>query len=224
MANCTPNVPAETRLVNWKDLYYLVADKVATDDPQLPQEVIWSYIQRGVTDLAKKSSAMRVSYVLDLQCGVEEYPVELTDAYRVVDVLEVIKEDCPLPPVSTRMAHRYGDGGYFLEEGWINICPVPSCDVSRGLELRLAIAPTRKSCGVDEDWAEEHAEGIAAYVMAQVHGTRGMLYDPTLMRKYDRDYRYAISEAANSAESGNTNYHYKDRRVDMFSRRGGKYR
>jgi len=205
-------------LLEWRQLYYLVADRVATDDPKLPKEIVWSYIQRACTELSRKSSAHREDICIDVQCGMAEYPIDLADDYAVVNVLEVTYLGQTLEPINPRLAMRGEDHGYYLKDGWLYLTCCPQEDCKGGIHALVSTTPTRKSCGIREDFAEANAEAISAFVMWKIHSTRNQLYDPSLASKEYRLFNSYVSEAEEDAATGSTNYHDHSRAQRIFGR------
>lgn len=204
--------------LSWSEIYYLVADRVATDDPVLPKEVVLSYLQRACSEICRKSSALREHIYIDIQCGVTDYPIELDDSYQVVSVLEATNNGCAMEPVNPRLEMRGTDNGYFMDDGWFYMQGCPQEDCCNGLKVLVSKAPGRRSCGVPEAFAEKHAEAIAAFVMWKIHSTRGLLYDPSLASKEYRLFNSYISDAEEDAETGSTNYHDYNRTQRLFGK------
>lgn len=159
----------------------------------VPAELAMHRAREATIEFAKYTLALTRLYYADLYATVEDYSFEPTDGYTPVVVKRVLAEGRPLD-VLTDLPVRGDRGAFYAPPGTIYIAPPPSKDVVDGLEIEVALTPSRDSCELDAFFFEMFGEGIAAKAVHDLLLMRGTdWYSPADAPKWYRRYRTAMT-------------------------------
>jgi len=137
---------------------------------------------------------------INIMDGVQEYRLDgLQPSYSQIDSLvTVVLQDVTIEPgTGYTMANR---------EMAIWLINEPGADVTAGLEIQVALRPSRTATYIDtrlyEDWEEQIAKGVMAILMKMP----GKAWSGQVMgNRYDREFRDTIAKARIQQTRGGMN-------------------
>jgi len=137
---------------------------------------------------------------INIMDGVQEYRLDgLQPSYSQIDSLvTVVLQDVTIEPgTGYTMANR---------EMAIWLINEPGADVTAGLEIQVALRPSRTATYIDtrlyEDWEEQIAKGVMAILMKMP----GKAWSDQVMgNRYDREFRDTIAKARIQQTRGGMN-------------------
>ena len=137
---------------------------------------------------------------INIRDGVQEYRLDgLQPSYSQIDSLvSVVLQGVTIEPgTGYTMANR---------EMAIWLVNDPGADVTAGLEIQVALRPSRTATYIDtrlyEDWEEQVAKGVMAVLM-KMPGKAWS--DQTMGNRYDREFRDTIAKARIQQTRGGMN-------------------
>lgn len=176
-------------------------DQVMPELPKCPAPLIDKHMRNTWIRFCHETQAWTYDLTaINIRDGVQEYRLDgLQPSYAQIDtVIKVILEDVPIEPgTGYTMANR---------ERAIWLVSEPTADVTAGLEVQVALRPTRTSTYIDtrlyEDWEEQVAKGVMAVLM-KMPGKAWS--DKTQGNQYDREFRDTIAKARIQQTRGGMN-------------------
>ena len=147
-----------------------------------PEFVAVNALRNAMIEFCDKSMLWQYEVdPIDTVAGTTEYTLALPNGTGLARIMDLFYNGHRLLPKSeTELAKLYvddwrsqeGEPSYYTQR-WPNVvilCPAPSTSIQNGLDLLVALRPTRASIAVDdflfERWAEEIAFGARARLMA----------------------------------------------------------
>lgn len=174
---------------------HILANTIQSDsNSQLPEGAAISFVRNACIDFAKRTSIIRKKTRIDLQCGLQDYPLDGLDCERVIGVgyarlgrHEVVDCGC---------TWSWGNVKFTFEDTVLHITPAPDQDVEDGLEVELILQPSRDSCSVDSRIYNDHYDAILNYALSEVHLMPGFPWSSVSRGDYrKRLYHEAIGLA-----------------------------
>lgn len=149
-----------------------------------PQDMVENYILHAAIDFAMRSQVLIRDVALDLQGGVEEYPVRVDERERVVSLQYMGRKrgacDCPYRAICG-VPLKCGAVAQFVSPDRVVVTPAPKSDQEQGLWVRVAVTPARDACEVDRRLYDDYHEGIVSGALARLLLLKGMpWYDAAL--------------------------------------------
>lgn len=170
--------------------------------PGLAVAAAEQFALNAAIEFAVKSKAFRRTVPIDVQCGMTEYPFE-GDCYAVVQILGVEFRGQSITPAPGRPC-SCGGRMFAVDDGLVRLLWTPSEDMPQALKVRLAIAPKRDACTLDEAfffdlWAQAVIDGALAKILLMPNEPWTNLQ---LARVKESDFERAVSEARRLAILG----------------------
>lgn len=163
----------------------------------LPENVALSFIRNSAFAFADKTGVIRDKVWLDLQCGLDTYPIDVPSCETIVGVRsaklgEFHSEDC---------GKRWSWGNVcfaFDDDESLTIHPPPNQDLQRGLELELILAPAKGACEVDSRLYDKWHDAIIHGALAEIHMMPGRPWSSVSRADYRRRlFNEEVSRAIN---------------------------
>jgi hypothetical protein len=177
-------------LVNLTQFFPFVLPSVlGCPDPTLLQA-----IRSACVDFCTTTLMVQELVPLSVATGSQDYEVDVPSQMQLVKVLGVFLEDTWLEPVSVESVRKgvalRGDVGsaqashstptaYFQKTPTtpeISLYPLPIVDITEGLTVRAAFAPTRSATSVDNTLYDHWVEAIAAGALSRLMALPGQPY------------------------------------------------
>jgi len=175
---------------------------------ECPEIVAVNALRNAMIEFCDKSMLWQYEVdPIDVVAGTTEYTLALPPGTGIARIMDLFHNGHRLQPRSeTELASLYvddwrsqqGEPCYYTQR-WPNVvilCPAPSTSILSGLDLIVALRPTRAGIAVDdflfERWAEEIAFGARARIMA----ISGQPYTDQVQASYYRaQFESAIGKA-----------------------------
>ena len=176
-------------------------DQLMVELPKCPLPLIDKHIRNVWIKFCHETQAWTYDLTaINILDGVQEYRLDGRQPnYTQIDTLiKVIREDVVIEPgTGYTMADR--ERAIWLEDE-------PAADVTAGLEIQVALRPTRTATYIDtrlyEDWEEQVAKGVLSVLM-KMPGKAWS--DKTMGNRYDREFRDTIAKARIQQTRGGMN-------------------
>lgn len=155
-----------------------------------PSDMVESYIRQSAIDLAVRSQVLIRDVQIDVQAGVDEYPVRVGDQERVESLQYMGRKpgacDCPYrSPCGVPL--MCGGTAQFKAPDRVFISPKPKQDRKQALWVRVAVAPTRDACEVDRMLYEKYHEAVVNGALARMLVIKGMPWYDAALSTFYRD-------------------------------------
>lgn len=146
--------------------------------------------------------------------NVATYELELPDFTASVAVLDAWHDNLPLVPVGEDTIKKVyplnwptlmGAPKYLTQQNpnEVILVPYPQTGIAQGLNMIMAIKPTRDSVDIDDSIYENWAEGIGFGARARIHALPNQSFsDPVAAAKYDALFRIEIGKATVTRNRG----------------------
>lgn len=167
----------------FEDFLFEVQSMAGLND--VPPEVVMAAVKKATIELCEVSHIWREVIPVDIQSGVNDYPIDLPDSLRLVSVeyIQVAHSNC-----CSERGQRFFNGccnnKYYprrrdgecacwfgrsfriVDQNTLVITPTPNDDVSVGLNITCFVKPTQESCELSEelwqDWQDVIGSGAKA--------------------------------------------------------------
>lgn len=151
-----------------KFLPHVKANTIGSEEEgMMPDNVALSFIRNSAIAFAERSGVLTETIKIDLQCGLDEYPIETSDESTVIGIKsaelgDFNSQDCGL-------TWSWGEVMFEVEDDVLKIWPVPDKDIDRGLELEVVVAPSREACSVDAQLYTKYFDAIIDGALFEIH-------------------------------------------------------
>jgi hypothetical protein len=183
--------------------------------PDCPEIVAVNAIRNACIDFCDKSLYWLYTHdpVTTLD-NVSTYELELPDYTTSVAILDAWYNNMPLIPQGEDELRRilplnwptlYGTPKYLTQQnpGEVILVPYPLIGLSQGLNMTIALKPTRDSVDIDDSIYENWAEGIGYGARARIHALPHQSFsDPVASVKYEAMFNTAIGKATVARNRG----------------------
>lgn len=182
----------------------------SNEDGDLPEPVIERALRTAAQRFMQESQYVSYVFNIDLQCGVDEYPLEMADSYYVMSVYKVF--------VNGREYHKGSDaqrefGGNrhrqlfsVRDRNWISIAPEPHHDCDEGLQVYATIRSDRDSCSIPYDLYNEFGSAIVDGALGELLTIKSQKewYNPQEAARRMTEFKTAINKARVKAIKNHT--------------------
>jgi len=184
--------------------------------PDVPELLATNAIKQACIEFCEKTRYWQVD--LDPQmvyAGQSSCSIDTPSGTKLVSVIEAWFNGVLLIPKSTEeltRMYRFTDWRALVSSplyitqiipSEIMLVPAPLVNNSSGLTMRVALAPTRASTGVDQDIYESYLEYISYGARARLYGTPKQPYfDKPSSIEYERKFLEAISSVRTNINKG----------------------
>jgi hypothetical protein len=161
------------------------------------------HLTQAAIELCERAPVWVETLLIDQQQGLTEYPLDLFEGARVIQVQSVKSECCGLVP-NRNLSCACSCGG-FRVEGNNLIVSAPNQDVDLGFVVKVHCAPVRDYCQIPEniyqEWAETIADGAASrcFMMPKTDW-----FSAGLASVYARKFEAALGRALIRTKLGRT--------------------
>lgn len=165
---------------------HVVAQAMGSEDqPSLPESAAISFIRNSAIRFAEKTQILKEEHHIDLQCGLQCYPLETEDCETVISVEEAqlgefFNQNCTFD-------WNWGGVRFNVEDDVLNICPAPTKDIDNGLRLKLTVAPSRDCCEVDSVLYDKWFDAIVWGALSEIHMMPGRPWSSAGRADYRRN-------------------------------------
>lgn len=166
--------------------------KLAIGEAQ--EDLIANYVRQAIIDLCERSQVLVRAVSLDVQCGVEDYPIEVDEDERVVsiqricvgnqtcDSATVLRSTEPCETGCTFHSHAI----WFVPPDTLHVLPVPKEDKEAAIKVFVAVAPKRDACSVDSVFYERYHEAVINGALARLYLARATPWHDKQLAEYHR--------------------------------------
>lgn len=142
----------------------------------LPESAALSFIRNAAISFAERTQILKERVVIDLQCGLSEYPVETNNFETVLAISKAVvgtfSTDDPVCyfECGNRCASwSFGEVQFEFDDDLIRIHPAPVKDIPGGLILEVIKVPTRDACELDTQFYNKYFDAIVSGALAEIH-------------------------------------------------------
>jgi hypothetical protein len=133
----------------------------------LPEAAAISYIRNSVISFAERSGILKEKMKIDLQCGLDCYPLVTKNCETIIGVKKAklgdfSEEDCGC-------TWSWGSVCFEMCDDSLIISPAPTEDIKDGLEVEIIVAPSRDTCDVDAVFYDKWFDAIINGALAEIH-------------------------------------------------------
>lgn len=164
-----------------------------------PADMLESYIRQSAIDFTTRAQVLMRDSVIDLQAGVDEYPIRVSPDEQIVSMQYMGPERsaCDCPPYSAcGVPARCGGVATFKAPDRVILSQRPISDAPSALWVRVSVAPSRDACSIDRVLYDRYHEGVVNGALARVLLLKGMpWFDAALATFHRRLAGDAISAA-----------------------------
>lgn len=190
---------------------------------EVQDDIVANYVRQAIIDLCERSQILRRTVTLDVQCGVEDYPIEVDEDERIVSIQRICvgNQECMRPTV-LRVTEPCDTGCtlhshtiWFVPPDTLNIRPAPIQDRHNAIKVVVAVAPTRDACTADSVFYERYHETVINGALARLYLAKTTpWFEPNLAQYHKALYDQGVAAAGMDRLTGN-----KRGRIQMTPRR-----
>lgn len=164
--------------------HVVVATYDESGDNPIPENVAESFIRNSAISFAEKTGILTEKISIDLQCGLSEYPLEVSDCNTIIGVKsakfgEWSDEDCGF-------GWTWGGVNFKMIDDLLTIYPAPTQDFSNGLEIEVVVAPNRDACELDAQLYDKWFDAVINGALAELHMLPSRSFSSTTRGDYRR--------------------------------------
>lgn len=170
------------------------ADEVVVATEGIEIDMAESYIRNAIIDFCTRTQVLRRTFEITLECGADEYLIDLNEDERLVS----LKGSCSgyellrSAPCGTNC---YGRSMWFVPPQYLMISPKPTGSGGK-LTITTSVAPNQDCCEVDRLLYDKYREVIINGALARLHLVKSAKwYDPNLAVVFSREYQRGIAQA-----------------------------
>ena len=218
--------------VPYSDLTHSIYPYVTTDDEgDLPDAAVINAIRESAIGFIQRSQCLRTRISMDAQCGVDEYPLEVSCEYYILSIRRVTvcnegyeaahEED--VDNLISRNSYKPESKHLFWrsDDNWLVVRPAPDADMEKAIICYASIAPSLSACTMPREVSNRYGEAIVNGALAKLLLLRGQpWYDPQQSVLRSQQYERAIAEARASAIKGGVTGKHKGSQRHRHYRRG----
>lgn len=156
-------------------LPHVMANAIGDEKTEmLPENAARSFIINSAIKFSERSGILKRKIKIDLQCGLDTYPIEIADCETVIMVEHAqYSSFCAGPDdffsSGSSCCWSWGDVRFSMEDDTLHINPAPTKDIKHGLELKLIVAPKRDACEVDVSLYDKWYDAIVNGALYNIH-------------------------------------------------------
>lgn len=166
--------------------------KLAIGDVQ--DDLVANYVRQAIIDLCERSQVLVRAVDIDVQCGIEDYPIEVDEDERVVSIQRicvgtqectssvVLRSSEPCNTGCTIHSHAI----WFVPPDTLHIRPIPKQDKESAIRVFVAVAPTRDACTVDRIFYERYHEAVINGALARLYLAKTTPWHDRQLAEYHR--------------------------------------
>lgn len=147
--------------------HVIIATYDQNGDNPIPENVAESFIRNSAISFAEKTGVLTEKISINLQCGLSEYPIEVSDCNTVIGVKSAklgdwYNEDCGC-------SWTWGEVQFTMIDDLLKIYPAPNEDIEDGLKLEVVIIPNRDACDLDAQLYDKWFDAIVNGALSELH-------------------------------------------------------
>jgi hypothetical protein len=156
----------------------------------LPENAAKSFIRNAAFNFAERTGIITQEITLDLQCGLCDYPIEVSTCETIIGVKHAKlgnfeSEDCGC-------SWNWGGIHFTFDDDVLRIHPAPTKDIEDGLRLTLIVAPSKDACDIDATLYNKWHDAIVNGALSEIH----MMTNQPWSSVSRADYRRRLFEDA----------------------------
>lgn len=161
-----------------------IATYDADGNNPIPESVAESFIRNSAISFAEKTGILTQTVNVDLQCGLDHYPLETRDCDTIIGVKSAKMGDWCESDCGT--SWNWGSVCFKMVDDMLTIYPVPDRDIEDGLELELVVAPSRDTCELDSQLYDKWFDAVVNGALAELHALPSRPFSSTTRADYRR--------------------------------------
>lgn len=133
----------------------------------LPESAAKSFIRNAAFNFAERTGIITQTIKVDLQCGLSEYPLDVSSCETIIGVKHARFGDFE----SEECGRFWSWGGvdFTFDDDVLTIYPAPTKDMDEGLELTLIVAPNKDACDIDATLYNKWHDAIVNGALSEIH-------------------------------------------------------
>jgi hypothetical protein len=162
----------------------------------LPVEIAAHNIRLSAIEFARCTGLSERTLFIDAFEGVGDYWIELPDCYSMVTIRQVCVNGREATAARS-MDHCFGGCQYYFEKPDRLYITAPGCDLPRGIEVVMKVAPGEDSCTIDRCMYDLHAETIAQGALRRIFLMKNApWFDMALSRENARYFSAGVARGS----------------------------
>jgi hypothetical protein len=162
----------------------------------LPENAALSFIRNAAFTFAEKTGIIKDTIKVDIQCGMNEYPLEVATCEQIINISKARLGDFESDDCGIKWS--WGNVSFQFDDDVIYIHPAPTQDIDLGLELEVVLAPAKDACEVDSRLYDKWHDAIIHGALAEIHMMPGRPWSSVSRADYRRRlFNEEVSRAIN---------------------------
>jgi hypothetical protein len=150
----------------------------------LPDNAALSFIRNSAFTFAEKTGILKDTLTIDLQCGLDSYPLEMVSCEQIISVSRAKLGD--FESVDCGFGWTWGNVDFQFYDDVLKVWPVPTENIEHGLEVDVILAPNKDACEVDSRLYDKWHEAIIHGALAEIHMMPGRPWSSVSRADYRR--------------------------------------
>jgi hypothetical protein len=160
----------------------------------LPDSAALSFIRNAAFTFAERTGILTQNIKVDLQCGLSEYPLDLSSCDTIIGVKHARFGDFETEGCGCFWS--WGGVDFTFDDDVLSIYPAPTRDVEDGLDLTVIVAPNKDSCDIDATLYNKWHDAIVNGALSEIHLMTNQPWSSVSRADYRRRlFEEAISRA-----------------------------
>ena len=162
----------------------------------LPENAALSFIRNAAFTFAEKTGIIRDTIKVDLQCGLDEYPLDVSSCEQIIGINRARLGN--FETLDCGFNWSWGSVSFQFDDDVLKVWPVPTQDVEDGLELEVVLAPSKDACEVDTRIYDKWHDAIIHGALSEIHMMPGRPWSSVNRADYRRRlFNEEVSRAIN---------------------------